>query len=244
MTFTYEAYRNLLASLREHGYAVADYKSWKARPRCVILRHDIDFDPEAAWKLARVEQEEGVHSTYFVLVSGDFYNPFSWRNREILRAIQACGHAIGLHFDETVYPETGSPEGLKRRILEEARLLSDAAGETVEAVSMHRPSRAVLEADLELPGLVNSYGRVFFKEFKYLSDSRHCWREPAEEIIASECFERLQILTHAFWYHGEEISLRDAVAGFVRGGNRFRYETMESNITDLQAIMKEEDLDS
>ena len=36
-----------------------------------------------------------------------------------------------------------------------------------------------------VPGMINGYGKVYFKEFKYLSDSRRWWREPVEEIIES-----------------------------------------------------------
>lgn len=107
---------------------------------------------------------------------------------------------------------------------------------------MHRPSRATLEADLRIPGIVNSYGQTFFHDFKYLSDSRRRWREPVLEIIRSGEYERLHILTHAFWYHEEEQDISQTVDSFIRSASRERYHQMGENITDLGSILKEGDI--
>lgn len=109
-------------------------------------------------------------------------------------------------------------------------------------MSMHRPSKNILDADLKIPGIINSYGQILFKEFKYLSDSRRRWREPVDEIIASKEYNRLHILTHAFWYNNEEIDIHDSVSGFVNNGNLERYQWMESNITDISSIMKKTEI--
>ena len=107
---------------------------------------------------------------------------------------------------------------------------------------MHRPSKATLEADYRIPGVVNSYGKTFFREFKYLSDSRQRWREPVLDIVRSGAYNRLHILTHAFWYHETERSLRESVRGFVSSANRERWKQLEENFTDLGSIFREEDL--
>lgn len=105
---------------------------------------------------------------------------------------------------------------------------------------MHRPSRETLEADYDIPGIVNSYGKTFFHDFKYLSDSRRRWREPVEDIIRSGEHDRLHILTHAFWYHEEEEDISQTVGEFIRSANRERYAQMMENITDLPSILREE----
>lgn len=106
---------------------------------------------------------------------------------------------------------------------------------------MHRPSPAALEADYKIPGIVNSYGKTFFHEFKYLSDSRRRWREPVLDIVRSGEYDRLHILTHAFWYHEAEEDISQTVGAFIRSANRERYRRMAENITDIAAILKEED---
>lgn len=241
MNFTYGAYTSLIKSVLEHGYSIATYKNWQNFPKCAILRHDIDNDIEKALTLAEAEKTMwgGVKSTYFVLVTSDFYNIFSKKSEELLKRIIECGHDIGLHFDETRYPNITTPADAKSYIKEEAYLLSKITGKPVEAVSMHRPSQMMLDADLQIKGLINSYGKTYFKEFKYVSDSRRRWREPIEDIITSDDFKRLHILTHAFWYNDAEKSIHDSVREFVNGGNKQRYEGMRSNITDLHLIMPE-----
>ena len=72
MKFTYEAYKALLALLKKGGYAFRNYHNYGDTSRCVILRHDIDFSLESAVRLAEVERESGVSSTYFVLFARIF----------------------------------------------------------------------------------------------------------------------------------------------------------------------------
>ena len=239
MQFTYHAYRQLIRSLQDNGYTIASYKDWESSPYCAILRHDIDNDIEKALELAKVEEELGVKSTYFTLVTADFYNVFSAKSEKLLRAIADCGHDVGLHFDEVRYPDIRTPEDARERILEETRLLSLATGKPVDTVSMHRPSKMMLEADLEIPGMINSYGQVYFTGFKYVSDSRRRWREPVEEIVKAKTYERLHILTHAIWYNENEMDIHDSISAFVNAGNMQRYKAEQENITDLQSIMAE-----
>ena len=244
MHFTYEAYKKLLSSLKEHGYKTASYENWQEKERCVILRHDIDNDIAKALELAKVERDAGVCSTWFVLVTSDFYNVFSAKSGALLREIAACGHEIGLHFDEVRYPEIRTPEDARALIMKEAALLEQATGVRVKTVSMHRPSRMMLEADLEISGMINSYGQTFFQDFKYLSDSRRRWREPVEEIIEAETYERLHILTHAIWYNETEMDIHDTLAAFINKGNLARYEAEKENITDLESIIRFEEISS
>lgn len=183
----------------------------------------------------------GVTSTYFVLVTSDFYNVFSRKSYDGLKRLISNGHTIGLHFDEVCYDliKTENIEVVKEKILEEADLLGRAIGRKIEIVSMHRPSKLVLTADICIPGMINSYGATFFKEFKYLSDSRRRWREPVDELIVSGKYERLHILTHAIWYKEKEMDIHETVSGFINEGNHTRYQYMKSNITDLESIMPE-----
>lgn len=124
MKFTYGAYRGLLSLLRENGYAVRGYHDYEHANRCVILRHDIDYDMGQAVRLAELEAEEGVRSTYFVLLRTDFYNAASRAGQEALQRIQALGHEIGLHFDEASYAPDFRPDEVIQRVIKECGLLS------------------------------------------------------------------------------------------------------------------------
>ena len=153
------------------------------------------------------------------------------------------GHEVGLHFDEMNYPElAGNGEAVCEKILQESGQLEKVTGKPVKLVSMHRPSRKILESNLMIPGMINSYGNVYFHDFKYLSDSRRHWREPVEEIIASGKYEKLHILTHPFWYRENEVNIHDALKEFVNSANEQRYHIMLQNITDLETIMRKEEI--
>ena len=241
MEFSYKGYTRLLDLIKEHNYHFCNYHDYPDHPRCVILRHDIDNQIDRALKMAEIESDKGVKSTYFVLLTTDFYNVASEKNRAMIKQMQSLGHEIGLHYDEASYGTEESEETNVSHILREARILSDIIETPVTTVSMHRPSRRTLDADLQIPGMINSYGKLFFKEFKYLSDSRRNWREPVMDIVKSEEFERLHILTHAFWYNEEEIDIGRTVREYILSANKERYASMLTNIRDLESIMKKED---
>lgn len=242
MEFTYVAYRKLLSLLREQDYMFRGYHDYWNASRCVILRHDIDNSLSQAVKLAELEAKEGVSSTWFVLLRTDFYNVASKAGQEALRHIQSLGHEIGLHFDEASYDPALGSDQVVENITKECGLLSALLGTEVSSVSMHRPSKTTLEADFAIPGIVNSYGKAFFHDFKYLSDSRRRWREPVLDIVCAGEYDRLHILTHAFWYHEKEEDIVETVGRFIRSANLERYRQMAENITDLPSIMGEEEV--
>lgn len=234
MYFTYTEYKKLIENLNLHGYNIASYYNWDKYDKSVILRHDIDYCIDKAVAMAKLEYEIGISSTYFVLITSDFYNVFSKENLAKLKSIIALGHEIGLHFDETCYDDLSDISGL---ILDEKSILEHAIGHEVRVVSMHRPSKDILEKHIEVKGMINSYSNLFFEEFKYLSDSRRRWREPVNDIIASEEYKRLHILTHAFWYNEVEETLHDSVVRFIEKANDDRRYFVSQNITDLQSIL-------
>ena len=242
MQFTYQAYRTLLTLLREKQHTIANYHNYAQEPRCVILRHDVDQSLSAAVRLAEIEAMEGVASTWFVLLRTDFYNVASRSSQTMLRKIQEMGHEIGLHFDEVGYGRELSRDEVVQSIIKESGILSDLLGTQVSSVSMHRPSKATLEANLEIPGIVNSYGQTFFRDFKYLSDSRCHWREPVMDIVRSGEFERLHILSHAFWYHDDEKSITESIRGFVKAATMERYHGMCENIRDMESVLWESEV--
>lgn len=185
----------------------------------------------------------GVSSTYFVLLTSDFYNVFSKNSMDGLMRIRSYGHEIGLHFDEMRYPLLmGDSIALRDKIRWEAQMLGDVVNCEIRVVSMHRPSKAMLESELKIPGLINSYEKTYFKEFKYLSDSRCRWREPVEDIIASEAYTKIHILTHAFWYHDREQKIEETVNRFVNTANWERYQSYKDNFTDLFKTMRPEEI--
>ena len=128
-------------------------------------------------------------------------------------------------------------DNVKGAIKKEAGILSDIIGAEITTVSMHRPSQKTLEANYEIPGMINSYSKTFFNDFKYLSDSRRQWREPVLDIIKSGQYDRLHILTHAIWYNEVEEDIHDTIKKFVTSANQERYFQEKENIKDIESIL-------
>jgi hypothetical protein len=246
--FTYNAYIQLMQLIIENGYTITDYHHFNDVANSCILRHDIDYDPKKALDLARLEvvsmPDHQVRSTYFVLLTADLYNVFSKTVYKILKEIIALGHTIGLHFDETkyFYSDVFSKDLIAQSIQKEIQLLEQIIEQPVKAVSMHRPSKTTVEADLVIPGVINSYSRMFFREFKYISDSRHAWRENAEGIVSSGKYRMLHILTHPFWYTENSESCRDKLFKFIVAGNRIRYNNVNNNFKNLDEFVRQGDI--
>ena len=243
MQFTYKAYLTLVSRLRFHGYVITDYHCWHKEQRCVILRHDIDYDINQALKMAEIEAENGIKSTYFVMITSDFYNIHSMDTRIKIKRIVELGHEIGVHYDELAYPEAvGKIDAIVKRIEYEKELLQGDIGTDITVVSMHRPSKGILEGDITIPGMINSYGKTFFYDFKYVSDSRRKWRESVEKYIETEEYERIHILTHPFWYFDIERDIHKTLFDFIERSKLERWDSLSMNFRDLSSIISKDEI--
>ena len=236
MQFTYEGYINLINLLKENQYEFCDYNNYSKREKVVIMRHDVDNSLEKAVELAKLEAEHDIISTYFILLSTDFYNISSKKSLQMIKKIQELGHSVGLHFDEDKYNNCNV--SIMDAVKNEARIMEQIIDSPIGVVSMHRPSTKTLESNYEFDNIINSYGKTFFNEFKYISDSRRIWREDVQMIITSGEYNRLHILTHAFWYNQIEEDIKTSVQRFINNGNTCRYLNMKDNITNIDDILK------
>lgn len=237
MEFTYDAYEQLLALCKDNGFCFCSYSDYEMSDKCAILRHDVDMSPQAALKIAELEEKMNVRSTFFVLLNSGLYNPAAKIQKDSLRAIHDMGHRIGLHFDEAAYEETAD---IPAQILREAGILSDILEMKICEVSMHRPSIKTLESDYHIPGIINSYSSTFFKKFKYISDSRRCWREDPIEVICAGKYDRLHILTHPFWYEKIDGCIENSLKRFIDSAASERYEHLADNIRGMEEIILRE----
>lgn len=239
--FTYASYRELLKLAKER-YAFSMYDDFAPEGRFVLWRHDIDFYPPAALELARIEADEGVRSTYFVIPSSEFYCLAEPWGRDALQQLLAMGHAIGLHFDVSAYP-IHSTADLERYLLQERETLERLCGKPVTAFAFHAPSAEALRYDaMEYGGMVNSYASYFREQVGYCSDSNGFWRHRSIRDTLLENTDRLQILTHAEWWSPTPLSPRERLFGYVDKRNtalmRFYNEALTSygrpNVFELE----------
>ncbi|MBU9675176.1 hypothetical protein KQ939_00110 [Planococcus sp. CP5-4] len=241
MEFTHKSYKKMLDLLIQKGYKFCSYSTKETEEKCVILRHDVDFSVEKALEMAIMENEKNVKSTYFFLISTNFYNVFSKESLEMIMRIILLGHEIGLHFDEKKY-NTENLEDMKKHVAKEVDILSELINRKVNVISMHRPSKLFLKQDVKFDGLINSYSSEFFNDMKYISDSRMNWRENPIAAIDAQMNKKLHILTHPFWYSVENESMEFKLKRFLREAVTERYHFLEDNFRELNKAITIEDV--
>lgn len=180
----------------------------------VILRHDVDASLDAALNMAKLENKIDVSSTYFILFSSEFYNPFTLESSKIIKEILGLGHKLGLHYNELfiVKNNLNPSETLKQEI----ELLEQHFSTSVEAIAAHE-SDLNKKIPINLPdGVIDAYSDEFFVKRKYLSDSAQNWREGCfcKHI---ENFEQLQILTHPMWWSEDGKHRDEIMKSFING---------------------------
>lgn len=102
--FTIDNYRKQLELALENGFQFILFTDDFQKDRKEILwRHDVEFSPDVALKMARIESELGVTTTYFFQLHSEFYNILERYFSDMLLKIKSLGHHIGLHFDSHYY---------------------------------------------------------------------------------------------------------------------------------------------
>jgi methionyl-tRNA formyltransferase len=210
--FTHDRYRLLLRSGLAAGFRFVDFADLTARravgEKLCGLRHDCDNDLVAAARLAEIEAEEGVRSTYFVMLRSALYNVLAPTNRALVERILGYGHWLGLHFDHSVV----GAETMARVaaiVDDERRILSVEFGRPVDVVSFHQPGPQILDNHIKL-NCLNTYDRNDMAEVYYASDSNLVFRggEP-ERLFAEGAYRKIQILLHPEWWTKEPMGLAE-----------------------------------
>jgi hypothetical protein len=147
-------YRRLLTLALAQGYRLVSLESWLAEPEIragsevVIVRHDVDQCPASAVRMAAIESELGVRSTWY----------FRWRTAQpdVIAKIRDAGHEVGLHY-ETLTRELlrrGLGAGDAEALIPEARLL--LREELATFAERHGPARSTCpHGDTRIPGVRN-----------------------------------------------------------------------------------------
>lgn len=215
--FTYDWYREFLDEVRDAGYDFRRF-SEDVRPGDVVLRHDVDLSIESALKMAMIEADAGVSSTYCVLLTSALYNPVERERREQLREISRLGHEVALHFSTHEYWDDEEPgdNGLRHAVEEERAILAGLVGESTETVSFHSPPEWVLNRDVD--GLRSTYGPAYFDEMTYVADSGQRWRNDPPR--PTEFGERAQVLAHPGLYSESDGDFDQRVERAVTGACR------------------------
>jgi len=188
--YTYETFTNLISELKNLNYEFVFFDS--ERNKSVILRHDIDWSPDRALKMAEIEAEMGIQATYFFMVTSPMYNLFAERTRSIVGEIEALGHEVSLHFSTHQYFKSRPlDENLIKMINREIELLMRVTSTRPNAISFHMPPDYVLGKKFD--NFTNTYAPRFL-DSAYRADSSMRWR--AEDPLAKPLPDVIQYLIH------------------------------------------------
>jgi len=209
--FTTENYRRIL-SLAKSKYLFRLFTDFDINERFIILRHDVDFSPHAAFRLARIEAEEGLKTTYFFHLHSEYYNLFELEITKLVNEILGLGHSLGLHFD-TDYYDGITDKSLDSLLINEKRLLEETFGQEIRVFSFHNPTQIANQCDnREYGGMLNAYSRYFREDAGYCSDSNGYWRyRRLENVLIQASDKRLQVLLHPVWWTNEILSPKERV---------------------------------
>jgi hypothetical protein len=196
--FSFAAYRRMLDAARDSGYRFVAYDDDHPDDgsRLCLLRHDVDIDPEAAARIARIEHECGVAATYFVMVRSPVYNAFGRANEMFFREIVDLGHRIGLHYDLAFRPYVRPTDEWIRR---EAAVLESMLGVEVNVVSFHQPTFGAEDArSVQSEGMISAFD---FPGFVYVSDANKAMPEGSFVRLFSEALiQRIHLCIHPIWW--------------------------------------------
>jgi hypothetical protein len=209
--FTETHYREILEKATSLAPFIG-YDEISLNQKFILWRHDCDFSLNRALKLAEIEYEYKVKSTFFLNPHCEGYNIYEKSQFDIIKAIINLGHDIGLHFDAGFY-DFISEEDLEQKIFAESKQLKELLSVDVKVFSFHNPTVKGLSWNKPTyGGLINCYASFFHDEVAYCSDSNGYWRHNRlYDFLATTQCDRIQILTHAEWWQNKPMYARDRV---------------------------------
>lgn len=215
--FSFRHYQEILSLLKKGGYKFCFFQEKPDQKiKKVYLRHDVDFSLEKALQLARIEEKEGVYSTFFIRLSAPFYNIFDPTFNKIIKEIKSLGHQIGLHYEGTL--DGGSVK--EKEIEKDIQILQNRFN-AERVISFHRPSMFVLGKRFKK--FVSAYQPEFFYKIKFLSDSKGIWKEGCicKWLNRLSLPENMQILIHPIWWGKKEKDVNLHLQQWLKG--KFKY---------------------
>jgi len=225
--FTYRHYVETMKRALEEGYKILTLRAYvEKRPedrRLILLRHDVDLSVQKAGKMARIEHELGISSTYFLRLHA-LYNIYDRKNYRTLIEMVDHGHEIGLHFEPELFIH--EKRSLEEVIVREKEILEELLGIKVHGFSIHSSGRIreIYGIDYEkfftdkLRDVFEyyAYSPTITRSFKYISDSNRYWRDGCICTYIGRT-DRIYALIHPFWWAEERLPVVTLIEEAIRG---------------------------
>lgn len=180
--FTLKAYRNYLEALQHNGFCFVRFDQFftssELPSRMCIVRHDVDRKPKNALRMAVLESEIGIVSSYYFRMKKSSYN------LPVMKEIFMLNHEIGYHY-ETLSDTGGNKERAFELFIENLNLFRKNF--PIKTISMHgKPfspydNRALwiderygkLKKELNILGEL--YLDIDYSDIAYINDTGRNW---------------------------------------------------------------------
>lgn len=208
--FTLDNYRRLIQLAIEKGFQFILHKDDFVNERKdIIWRHDVEFEPDIALKMARIEHGEGVQATYFFQLHCPYYNVIDSHYREVFHQIKNLGHCVGLHFDSAYWGITDENQ-LNDYIILDKEYFEKNMDVEIDTFSFHNTTTFTQSClEYKYGGLINVYSSFFKNHYNYCGDSLGYWRfDRLEDVLNDDKVQHLQVLTHDANWSDEVLSPR------------------------------------
>jgi len=181
--FTLIKYRNLLQEVIDTSYTNLTLKEFimSAPNNCIIMRHDVDRKPDQALKMAQIENEYGLKSTYYFRMTKEVFQP------EIIGQIAALGHEIGYHYEvlDKAKGDINKAILIFRQELSELRKIAE-----VTTICMHgNPLTPWVNRDIwihhnfkEFGIIGEAYISIDYNKVSYFTDTGRAWNSSKHSI--------------------------------------------------------------
>lgn len=213
--FTIDHYCELVKLAKEQGFEFVRYTDSDLlldSRKEILWRHDVEFSPDIALEMARIENQLEVVATYFFQIHSEFYNIFEAHFSNVLREIKELGHVVALHFDPHFYG-INDEERLEKYLNIDKTYFEQVFDLKLEVFSFHCTNKFILSCEKEkYANMLNAYSSFFKNNYQYCADSTGYWRyEVLDEVLSDNSVEKLQVLTHDAMWSKEVLSPRQRV---------------------------------
>lgn len=208
--FTENNYRTLI-ELAKQKLKFRFFSSRPLKGKEILLRHDVDFSPQRARALARIENEVKIGATYFFRVRGADYSILDSQVQRIIHEITGLGHEIGLHFESEDLDI--SEELILVKLQNDKNLFELITGINSKVFSFHNPTKLMMTMrNTQYSEMINAYAKIHFNLTNYVSDSNGYWRfRSFKDVLIDPNTKKLQVLIHPEWWTPEPLSPRERI---------------------------------
>jgi hypothetical protein len=211
--FDTASYERLLRRVLDAGRPFIGFDDREVREG-VVLHHDVDLSLDRALAMARLEATLRIDGTYCVQMDLPIHDTSTVTFAQTVRTLSQLGHEVGLRFDPRIHwEEPPSDAAIRRRIDDRREVLSRLIGESVEVVSLRRPTERLRR--LELEGAINACRRPDVPGYRRVSDREWVGCEPLAEGVPA----RFRLLVHPGLWHPVERSESEILETYRRAAH-------------------------